>query len=60
MALEEYIEGHDPTNENNIVDARSSLQEANTLLTNIAQGNSRVIQHSESSLFEYKSVKLKI
>ncbi|XP_005109408.1 tetratricopeptide repeat protein 7B isoform X2 [Aplysia californica] len=41
MALEEYIESHDPTNEDNILEARGSLQEAYECLSKISQGNSR-------------------
>ncbi|XP_059174334.1 tetratricopeptide repeat protein 7B-like [Physella acuta] len=41
MALEEYIEAHDPTHEVNALKARQELLEANNSLASLAEGNSQ-------------------
>lgn len=51
MALEEYIEAHDPTHEVNALTARQELLEANNLLASLAEGSSQVSKLLFSSCF---------
>uniref|UniRef100_A0A2C9KRA4 Tetratricopeptide repeat protein 7 N-terminal domain-containing protein n=1 Tax=Biomphalaria glabrata TaxID=6526 RepID=A0A2C9KRA4_BIOGL len=41
MALEEFIEAHDPTNEANALTARQALSEADDTLVKLSEGNSQ-------------------
>ena len=43
MALEEFIETHDPTKDDNVLSARAQLTEANEFLTKVASSESPVV-----------------